>query len=298
MTQNSIKGVYPAVGKSDESLILYRYRFYNDKNLDSLKNNYLWMSSPLDFNDPFETVKIINLQEKIEELGFSPEIEQNHQEAIEKSKILCLCKSSRNLLMWSYYADGLKGFVIGYDQHKLLESLASEAEDLKYQFHVKYEDDIPDVGSAISEFHHSHKACADAPYDIPDNDFDALRDSYNDKNLQLNEKLFATKNTAFQHEDEYRIAIRPKAARKGEHCPSCGQKANGDTKFFSPENKQTHAPDATREIIFGEKMPVEQINLILKAILDRTDIKLYQAKLKPDSFELDIIPYPIPEEKL
>jgi len=99
--------------------MLYRYRFYNDKNLDSVKNNYLWMSSPRDFNDPFETVKIINLQEKIEELNFSPEIEANYREGVEKSKILCFCKSDRNLLMWSYYADGLKGFVIGYDQHKL-----------------------------------------------------------------------------------------------------------------------------------------------------------------------------------
>jgi len=288
MTHNSIKGVYPAVSKSDESLTLYRYRSYSDNNLDSLKNNYLWMSSPLAFNDPFETVKVINLpKEKIQELGFSPKIEQNYQEVIEKSKIFCLCKSNKNLLMWSYYADGLKGFVIGYDQHKLLESLASEAEanDLKYQFHVKYEDEMPDVGSVILERHHSDKACADAPLDLPENDFDALRDSYDDKNLQLNEKLFATKNTAFEHEEEYRIVIQPRQTTKG---------------TIYPQNKQYYAPDAVREIIFGEKMTTEtdQIKLILGAVRDRTDIKLYQAKRKPDSFELEIIPYTIPEEKL
>lgn len=294
MTQNSIGWVYPAVSKSGESLMLYRYRPFNRNNLSSLKESYLWMSNPLDFNDPFETVKVINLQGKLTELGLSPEIEQDYQETIEQSKILCLCKSNKNLLMWSYYADGLKGFVIGYDKHKLLESLAKD--DWKYQFDVGYEDSIPDVREAILECYHSDKACEKSTEDDPESD--ELSNAADKKIFQLNKKLFATKNTAFQHEEEYRIVIRPKAARKGEHCPCCGQKANGNTKFFSPKNEQTHAPDAVREIIFGEKMPVEQIYLILRAIRERPDIKIYQAKCKPDSFELEIVPYPISEEKL
>lgn len=281
MAQNSIKLVYPAVDKSDESLTLYRYRSYSDNNLDSLTNNYLWMSSPLDFNDPFETIKIINLpKETIQELGFSPKTDQNYQEAIENSKILCLCKSNKNLLMWSYYADGLKGFLIGYDQHKLLESLAPT--EWKYQFHVKYEDEIPDVGSMILERHHSDKACEDAPLDLPENDFDALSDSFKGKLLELNEKLFATKNTAFEHEEEYRIVIQPRPTTKG---------------TIDPDNKQLHRPDAVREIVFGEKMCVKHIDLILGAIRERPDIKLYQAKRKPDSFDLDIVPYTTQEEK-
>lgn|GEM_PF-4165714 len=148
------------------------------------------------------------------------------------------------------------------------------------------------------EQHTAFNAYASAPAYILGSESDELSNAEKDKNFQLNKKLFATKNTAFEHEEEYRIVIRPKVARKGERCPSCDQKANGDTKFFSPENKQTHAPDAVREIIFGEKMPEEQIYLILRAIRERPDIKIYQAKCKPDSFELDIIPYPIPEETL
>lgn len=283
MVQDPIKRVYPAVGKSDESLILYRYRSYSENSLESLKNNYLWMSSPLHFNDPFETVKTIDLQEKITELDLSPEIEQDYQETIEQSKILCLCKSNKNLLMWSYYADGLKGFVIGYDQHKLLESLASEAKDWKYQFNVEYVDSIPDVREAILECYHSDKACEKSTEDDPESD--ELRNAVNDKTFQLNKKLFATKNTAFQHEEEYRIVIQPRQTTKG---------------TIYPKNQQYYAPDAVREIIFGEKMTTEtdQIKLILGAIRERPDIKLYQAKRKPNSFELEIVPYTISEEKL
>ena len=39
---------------------LYRYRPCNDNNFDSLENDYLWMSYPSDYKDPFDSFVIVD----------------------------------------------------------------------------------------------------------------------------------------------------------------------------------------------------------------------------------------------
>lgn len=43
---------------------LYRYRAYNSNNIESLRNEYIWLSSPNDFNDIFDSSVSINLLDK------------------------------------------------------------------------------------------------------------------------------------------------------------------------------------------------------------------------------------------
>ena len=43
---------------------LYRYRAYNNDNIESLRKEYIWLSSPNDFNDLFDSSVSINLLDK------------------------------------------------------------------------------------------------------------------------------------------------------------------------------------------------------------------------------------------
>jgi len=82
--------------------------------------------------------------------------------------IVCLSKEQNNFLMWSYYGNSHKGFVVGFDKKCLYR-------DTKAQFaHVLYEEDLP------------------------------VLDLFEDTLIHF-AKLVGTKAKMWQHENEYRL---------------------------------------------------------------------------------------------
>ena len=89
--------------------LLYKYRsLVNYKNyVDIILNNRLWASNYKDMNDPMEGHYYYNRGELDEAIVKKLTEDKN-------SKNICsLSKDKNNILMWSHYADGHKGVVIG-----------------------------------------------------------------------------------------------------------------------------------------------------------------------------------------
>jgi hypothetical protein len=122
---------------------LYKYRAYNIHSLSILINRKVWFAKPDSFNDPFDCKipfdhrltsdeamaygRKIGMPEKninailnskgeiqkgfIEEWGTTLKASD---EEFEKMGVFTLSESSNNILLWSHYADGQRGFCIEF----------------------------------------------------------------------------------------------------------------------------------------------------------------------------------------
>lgn len=130
--------------------MIYKYFKVNEHSISNLERNELYCQNYKSFNDPFECWFILREgvpnphldQERFKDVcevwGFTPEITEagledyfNYmeememsqpaiQEYVEGAKISCFSKDMNNLLMWSHYADGMRGFCVGFDERLLL----------------------------------------------------------------------------------------------------------------------------------------------------------------------------------
>ncbi|MCL2367639.1 MAG: hypothetical protein FWC72_01460, partial [Oscillospiraceae bacterium] len=119
---------------------LYRHRTVNEYSLKNLRENTAWLSSPDEFNDPFDSVfscesqenHLIDIAEKsAETTGASSELfdaiigvvkdEMTMRniafyDSMRKNMgVICFSEVKNSILMWSHYADFHKGFSVGYD---------------------------------------------------------------------------------------------------------------------------------------------------------------------------------------
>ena len=135
---------------------LYKYYSFNreegKKYNEGRLSGSIYMSSPLDFNDPCDCqLSIINntsdrvcdkgkgwLEYKLEELGYAKEmisakmrmlesgddatVEEVYYHQLEKLGVLCLSETYSDTLMWGYYAQN-EGYCIEYDTRELVERL-------------------------------------------------------------------------------------------------------------------------------------------------------------------------------
>lgn len=119
---------------------LYKYKGIDDNgySIDNFENDTLWLSHPISFNDPFDSIARNDtsvLVELYNELVDAKIITEENAEFLkELSWHVCIsrpqrsflvgCLSERNdsVLMWSHYADSHKGFCIGYDANEIYES--------------------------------------------------------------------------------------------------------------------------------------------------------------------------------
>lgn len=153
---------------------LYKYRKLDKNSLNSLLCNNVYFSKPEDFNDPYEPDKIF------ENSAFGKALDKN----VKLSGILCLCKEPVSLSMWSYYGAALKGFALGYDANKLIQSVAPTR--WKDIYEIYYEPS--DITAINTE-------------QIVKCDYNAIDPE--------KIKMFATKAEIFKHEKEVRIVIEP-----------------------------------------------------------------------------------------
>lgn len=122
---------------------IFQYRSFDDAGykVESLKKNYVWLSMPKDFNDPYDCAGCFDMEKTLENLlrekqqnGDISKILNRHkkfsnttQEILENSraklknalqqkvKISCFSETYNNILMWSHYAQNHTGFCIEYN---------------------------------------------------------------------------------------------------------------------------------------------------------------------------------------
>lgn len=165
---------------NNNATIYYKYRDFKNipRLLDVLKNGKLYASDFDKFNDPMDSFFEHKSENKIFLDGM--------KEQKSKKKILSLCKSPDNILMWTHYADEHRGMVIGVeivDQNvmhikyrkelPLFDSLKRENERYKksflkkvlttkllpwkYEEEVRVLSDLNEVNIRIKEIFFGHK---------------------------------------------------------------------------------------------------------------------------------------------
>ncbi len=92
---------------------LYRYRKLDENNLDSLKKQIIYMSSPNDFNDILDC-KYVFL-EKNKDISNYSQNEYILNKINEEIKIACFSESKDSKTMWAHYADQGNGFCVEYN---------------------------------------------------------------------------------------------------------------------------------------------------------------------------------------
>jgi hypothetical protein len=144
--------------------ILYKYRDWNNcYHKRTVEQNKVWFSSPNGLNDPYDCqLPLVVDEEEIKSDSFCQfllssteslevaqtkwaEILENPQKYFTQREhelldmyldfgVLSLCERPDNYLLWSHYANGHKGFCIGFDTQQLVkEDTKGTFEDVKYQ---------------------------------------------------------------------------------------------------------------------------------------------------------------------
>jgi len=95
---------------------LYKYFSLNEYSLDSLKNDYVYLSNPKNFNDPFDCNRnlIIEEQKKIEKWQYVETLNN-----ISNIGISCFSENGMEPLLWSHYADSYNGFCLKFKREFL-----------------------------------------------------------------------------------------------------------------------------------------------------------------------------------
>lgn len=122
---------------------IFQYRSFDDAGykVESLKKNYVWLSMPKDFNDPYDCAGCFDMEKTLENLlrekqqnrdiskilsshkifsNTTQEILENSRAKLknalqQKVKISCFSETYNNILMWSHYAQNHTGFCIEYN---------------------------------------------------------------------------------------------------------------------------------------------------------------------------------------
>jgi hypothetical protein len=218
--------------------MLYKYRSFNNYGLQILTNLEIYFSSTEELNDPLECqFKRLPATEEIkkrlteQELSIFKEISEklyNEKstsnpvpifEAIEnKSKqagIFSLCQTNKDPLMWSHYADGHRGFCIGFSRSYFENLIATSWQELSI------------VGGGELDYSASPKYL-DVIVEYIKNYPKRRNQSFDDFIEQVLISIINTKSNKWCYESEYRMVRFSKGLLK-----------------FQPE--------AIKEIIIGQK---------------------------------------------
>lgn len=219
------------------------YKYVSFTNLKYLLDGSIRFTQPKAFNDPFELLPEMYLNENIN--GFSINVTAPPRENFparlpddfeskncndvasrdilngvsELIGILCLSKNSNSLLMWSHYADEYKGAVVEFDEkNEFFEGLCA----------VQYEENRPKLN------------------------FSLLKDDT--ENIRISELYYKPKEWGY--ENEFRIA------RNLDDC-----KCTGGFNGFNVHVMDIPI-DCIKSINMGERMPLNNQQYILGKIKD------------------------------
>jgi hypothetical protein len=239
---------------------LFKYRTLNADNLDAIRNNYIWLSCPSTFNDPFDTLHYIDPNIKLD--GDPNKHEKKKSQiikAIRSELVYCMAEQHNNRLMWAHYSDSHKGFSIEYDVTDT---------------HKYYEKNNP--------FGFLKLVYAENPLNIPDYLFSLdFYDSGKLKKIGTNLELMTTKDKVWKYENEWRI-IESNAisedAPKGKRLIISNIKLKIKAIYLGAA---THNLNPTEQILLNE----------LISIANTRGIALYQMETEHNKYELIAKPY-------
>lgn len=222
------------------------------KKLETAKGNQLWMSSPEDFNDPFDcnfpildNFSVEDFREAMrsgsKRLGDNPPDRTVFLSATEDDKrqfiqkciaqfrsmiasfgVCCFSEVWDSILMWSHYADHHRGICLGYDETDFMEQHSGVLKKVRYSTHY------PDV---------------------------SIGEITRDPNKMLDNYLL-TKHVDWRYEKEWRLIITEDACRK-----------------------RVQAPFPLRDVIFGVKTDAETRKDTLKCLGSK--LAFYEALHEP-----------------
>jgi len=279
---------------NSKNIRVFKFRYGNENDLDSLFENYMWFSGLSNLNDPYEgyssfcdeginddfreafLAKVYAKQPKSGVLpsveaktyrsnkgtGFSDYVDSKAIEIIESYytehkndfKILSLSLDKdnhehpaplNNMLMWSHYANGFKGFCVEYDFKKLKNSIESKKNIELATSSVKYATDgkLPIV--KIKTFMQST--------------IDDTRDS----SLEIL-NAFTRKEQSWSYENEVRFISSEK------------------------EGKLYYDPDCINAIYISEKTPSWlKSSLLSNVALKNSGIKVFLVSLHPSEYKFE-----------
>jgi len=98
---------------------LYKYFSLNDFSIDSLANNYIYLSNPKDFNDPFDCNRNL-ITEQRKELRDWQYVERLND--ISKIGIACFSENGMEPLLWGHYAHSYRGFCLKFKVESLIKN--------------------------------------------------------------------------------------------------------------------------------------------------------------------------------
>lgn len=131
-------------GSGNKKLYKYRSDIYRD--LFTLQNGLIYVPSREQLNDPNESsLNLTDVYETIQqyELNHPPvdgiSLEEDMRNMIDNIGIFSMCKSQCEECLWSYYANGHRGFCVEYDA-KLLWDILSRKDIVKSVLDVEYSD--------------------------------------------------------------------------------------------------------------------------------------------------------------
>lgn len=194
----------------------FKYQPVSPRTLENLKQRMLWISAPAKFNDPFDcAASMINsdLSEKqIEQIfeylytktgprqwadtyrdrdsgrlierfrdevrrGLMGSFDEQVRVVIEQRGVACFAETATDLLMWGHYADGHRGFCLGFDATVHPFSTARQ---------VVYRAELPRVDAVRL----------------------LLRDRDDEYDQQVAEAMLLTKAACWNYEREWRVLLK------------------------------------------------------------------------------------------
>jgi len=106
------------VSQDSNTKSLYKYFSLTEFSLDSLRNDYVYLSNPKDFNDPFDCNRnlIIEKQKEIEDWQYVETLND-----ISEIGISSFSENGMEPLLWSHYANSYRGFCLKFKPNFLNE---------------------------------------------------------------------------------------------------------------------------------------------------------------------------------
>lgn len=175
---------------------------------------------------------------------YAPEFERMRQQV----RISCFSSEADNLLMWSHYGDGLRGFCVAFDEDEITQGGTTG-----YALDVVYRSSPPPVDSFIygvawDQYWYSHVAVEETEAAIKYQGKIALQENITGYEASgadalrtmrtIWQNVFATKPAEWKYERERRLLIQT-------------DRIDTAPIFYS------YNRNAVREVILGERMPEE-----------------------------------------
>lgn len=134
---------------------MYKFKSANDKDIEALLNNQLWVSTLEKMNDPMD------LGFYIDSSKHSDKDIRRFQDALNKSfVIISLASKVQNRRLWNYYTDGMKGFALDYRVEDLVKALKAMGAKSTISRRVTYGDEKLELSDMLDDYLKSGKVPA------------------------------------------------------------------------------------------------------------------------------------------